>query len=64
MIAVGACGANGGEFGESYATCGAVAKVTPVDAVIPGCPPTPLDVMRGILEAYGRRADGRVVSAG
>ena len=51
VIAVGACGADGGEFGESYASRGAVANVIPVDAVIRGCPPTPLDLMRGILEA-------------
>ena len=34
VIAVGECGANGGEFGVSYASCGAVANVIPVDAVI------------------------------
>ena len=55
VIAVGACGADGGEFGVSYASCGAVANVIPVDAVIRGCPPTPLDLMRGILEAIGKR---------
>ena len=56
VIAVGVCGADGGEFGESYASCGAVANVIPVDAVIRGCPPTPLDLMRGILAAVsGRR---------
>src|SRR5450759_614694 len=55
VIAVGACGADGGEFGCSYASCGAVSNVIPVDAVIRGCPPTPLDLMRGILEAIGRR---------
>ena len=54
VIAVGECGANGGEFGVSYASCGAVANVIPVDAVIRGCPPTPLDLMRGILEAVGK----------
>ena len=54
VIAVGACGADGGEFGESYASCGAVSNVIPVDAVIRGCPPTPLDLMRGILEAVGK----------
>ncbi|BCB27315.1 hydrogenase [Sulfurimicrobium lacus] len=54
VIAVGACGADGGEFGESYASRGAVANVIPVDAVIRGCPPTPVDLMRGILEAIGR----------
>jgi Ni,Fe-hydrogenase III small subunit len=31
-----------------------VANVIPVDAIIRGCPPTPLDLMRGILEAIGR----------
>ena len=54
VIAVGACGADGGEFGVSYASCGAVSNVIPVDAVIRGCPPTPLDLMRGILEAIGK----------
>ena len=54
VIAVGECGANGGEFGVSYASCGAVANVIPVDAVIRGCPPTPIDLMRGILEAVGQ----------
>ena len=54
VIAVGDCGACGGEFGESYASCGRVANVIPVDAVIPGCPPTPLDLMRGILSLFSR----------
>ena len=55
VLAVGECGAHGGEFGVSYASCGAVANVIPVDAVIRGCPPTPLDLLRGILEAIERR---------
>ncbi len=55
VIAVGECGANGGEFGVSYASCGAVANVIPVDAVIRGCPPTPMALMRGILKAVGKR---------
>jgi len=56
VIAMGECGANGGEFGVSYASCGAVANVIPVDAVVRGCPPMPLDLMRGILEAISKRA--------
>lgn len=56
VIAVGECGACGGEFGISYASCGAVANVIPVDAVIPGCPPAPLALLHGILQAIGRRA--------
>src|SRR3989475_985185 len=39
VVAVGDCACNGGIFGEaSYATCGAVANVIPVDVVVPGCP--------------------------
>lgn len=49
VIAVGDCAACGGEFGESYASCGAVSNVIPVDVVIPGCPPTPIALMQGIL---------------
>ena len=49
VVAVGDCGHNGGIFGESYASLGGVAAVIPVDAVIPGCPPTPNDLLAGIL---------------
>ena len=42
---------HGGIFGESYASCGAVANVIPVDATVPGCPPPPLEILRGILAA-------------
>jgi Ni,Fe-hydrogenase III small subunit len=51
VVAVGDCGRDGGVFGESYATCGGVSKVIPVDVVVPGCPPPPLDILRGILTA-------------
>lgn len=51
VVALGSCAANGGEFGpgESYAHCGPISKVLPVDAVIPGCPPSPVDIMRCLL---------------
>ncbi|MGR8978564.1 MAG: NADH-quinone oxidoreductase subunit B family protein [Gammaproteobacteria bacterium] len=49
VVAVGDCAACGGVFGVSYASCGAVANVIPVDAVIPGCPPTPLALIKGLL---------------
>ncbi len=51
VVAVGDCGCNGGIFGESYATCGRVANVIPVDVAIPGCPPTPTALLQGILAA-------------
>lgn len=55
VVAVGDCGACGGIFGESYATRGGVANVLPVDVTVPGCPPPPLEIMRGILAAVRRR---------
>ena len=51
VIAAGSCACDGGEFGVSYASSGAVENVIPVDVKIPGCPPTPLDLMKGILAA-------------
>jgi Ni,Fe-hydrogenase III small subunit len=49
VIAVGDCACSGGEFGVSYASCGAVSNVIPVDVRIPGCPPTPNRLLRGLL---------------
>ncbi len=54
VVAVGNCGCNGGIFGESYASLGAVNKIIPVDVCIPGCPPTPAAILQGILKAVGR----------
>lgn len=51
VVAVGDCGCSGGLFGESYASCGRIANVIPVDVAVPGCPPTPLQLMQGILTA-------------
>jgi len=51
VIAAGDCACDGGEFGVSYASCGAVENVIPVDIRIPGCPPTPRDLLWGILAA-------------
>jgi len=55
VVAVGDCGCTGGVFGESYASGGRVANVIPVDVAIPGCPPPPLAILRGILTAVTRR---------
>jgi len=51
VVAVGECACNGGIFGESYASRGRIANVLPVDVEIPGCPPPPLELLRGILRA-------------
>ena len=57
VVALGDCGCSGGVFGESYASCGRVSNVIPVDVAVPGCPPTPAAIMQGILTAIspGRR---------
>lgn len=49
VIASGTCACDGGEFGCSYASAGAVENVLPVDVAIPGCPPSPAQLMTGIL---------------
>ena len=51
VVAVGDCGCNGGIFGESYASRGAVANVLPVDVAVPGCPPAPLAILQAIVTA-------------
>jgi Ni,Fe-hydrogenase III small subunit len=48
VVAVGDCAAGCGVFEGSYACAGAVGTVVPVDLVIRGCPPTPLDLLRGL----------------
>ncbi len=56
VVAVGDCGCTGGIFGESYASCGRVSNVIPVDVAVPGCPPTPVAIMQGILAAIQTRS--------
>lgn len=55
VVAVGACTVNGGIFGENYASCGGVAKILPVDKFVQGCPPEPVEILRGILSAVRHR---------
>jgi len=50
VVAVGDCGCDGGIFGRSYASLGGVDNVIPVDAYIRGCPPTPAEMLSGILK--------------
>ncbi len=55
VVAVGECACTGGIFGESYATCGRLSNILPVDVSIPGCPPKPVDILRGVLTAITTR---------
>jgi Ni,Fe-hydrogenase III small subunit len=49
VVAVGDCARDGGLFAASYAVVGGVSAVVPVDLHIPGCPPSPLALLRGLL---------------
>lgn len=48
VVAVGDCGADGGVFAGSYAIAGGVSAVVPVDLVIRGCPPSPMQLLAGL----------------
>ncbi|MES2014573.1 MAG: hypothetical protein V4437_02030 [Patescibacteria group bacterium] len=49
VIALGDGACTGGIWKDSYAVVDAVENVIPVDARIPGDPPTPEDVLQGLL---------------
>jgi len=56
VVAVGDCAANGGLFASSYACIGGVSTVVPVDLHIRGCPPTPLQLLSGLLALLEKSA--------
>jgi Ni,Fe-hydrogenase III small subunit len=49
VIAVGACASGCGVYGRNYATVGALSDILPVDVAIPGCPPSPAQLLQGLL---------------
>ncbi len=49
VVAVGDCAVDGGIFRGSYAVEGGINAALPVDLVIPGCPPTPTQLLEGLL---------------
>jgi len=49
IVALGDCAADGGMFAASYACVGGVSRVVPVDLHIRGCPPAPIDILKGLL---------------
>ena len=51
VVAVGDGACTGGIWKDSYAIAGPVDAVVPVHIRIPGDPPTPTDILRGILHA-------------
>ena len=61
VVAIGDCARDGGCFAGSYAVVGGVSEVIPVDLHIPGCPPTPMAMLKGLL-ALLQRVDGNAVT--
>ena len=51
VVAAGDCARTCGVFQGSYAIVGSVESVIPVNVFVPGCPPEPADILRGILKA-------------
>jgi Ni,Fe-hydrogenase III small subunit len=49
VVAVGDCAVDGGIFAGSYAVVGGVKGVVPVDVHIRGCPPRPVELLKGLL---------------
>jgi Ni,Fe-hydrogenase III small subunit len=55
VVAIGDCAGNCGVFAGSYAVAGSVADIIPVNFIVPGCPPEPAEILRGILTTLRRR---------
>ncbi len=53
VVAAGACAIDGGLFAGGYACAGGVSDVVPVDLTIPGCPPSPTALLKGLLALLG-----------
>jgi Ni,Fe-hydrogenase III small subunit len=49
VVAVGTCAIDGGVFADSYAVVGGVKDVVPVDLHIRGCPPSPTELLKGLI---------------
>jgi Ni,Fe-hydrogenase III small subunit len=49
VVALGDCARDGGCFAGSYAVMDGVSSVLPVDLHIPGCPPPPVEILKGLL---------------
>jgi Ni,Fe-hydrogenase III small subunit len=49
VVALGDCAAGCGVFAGSPVCVGQVAKVIPVDLQLRGCPPPPIDILKGLL---------------
>jgi Ni,Fe-hydrogenase III small subunit len=49
VVAVGSCAVDGGVFAGSYACANGIGETVPVDLAIPGCPPTPAELLTALV---------------
>jgi Ni,Fe-hydrogenase III small subunit len=54
VIACGDCALNRGVFTGAYGVVGAVSEVMPVDVAVPGCPPTPEQIVAALRSVTGK----------
>jgi Ni,Fe-hydrogenase III small subunit len=54
VVAVGDCACTGGVFAGAYGVVGPVAATTAVDLEVPGCPPTPTEIVAALRRLTGR----------
>jgi Ni,Fe-hydrogenase III small subunit len=65
VVAAGDCATGCGVFAKSAACVGSVSAVIPVDLHIPGCPPPPIEILKGLLALIeGCSAAGRPSTPG
>lgn len=63
VVACGDCALDGGVFKGSPAIAGGADAITPIDLTIPGCPPSPAQILQGLValvEAHGEKLTVRV----
>jgi len=54
VMAVGDCAIDGGVFKGAYASGEGIGGILPVDFKVPGCPPSPDDLMKALLGVMGK----------